>query len=652
MLPHLLPAVSDGGVRHKAILLAKESLSDLIPASSRDFLGTETDLLIIDAWQHQQLNEWVAAVDCIKAGAVLLLLCPPLADWSGRFSSRLGQQLLADQTVSLIQQGLPARFAEFEKTTDQTWRQALPSPDQRRCIAAIIRCANGRNKRPLVIRADRGRGKTSALGLAAAELIRQGKRVIITALHREAVATAFARVGEALSSASAVDDGLEDAAGRLVFMPVQQLLDEPVACDLLLVDEAAMLSVALLQQLLEYYPRVVFATTVHGYEGSGRGFDIRFRAVLDRLRPQWRRAYLAQPIRWSRSDPLELSLRALFLLDTCSVEKTDSDPPQFAAPLSVEVIASEQLLVDEGLLRQVFALLVDAHYQTTPQDLQQLLDLPQTLVVARAGADVVGVCQCFPEGQLAEALIEPVIAAKRRPPGNLVAQRLALRYAEAEFLRSSSLRVSRIAVDGRWRRRGIGRALLTKLELQALRQGVGFLSCSFAVEPGVLQFWQRQGFSSLYLGSRRDASSGSHSLIVVKALKEQWRSRHQDLAAIFQRDLPLQVVDYPGLEAGSLSQLITESGTASVASDSMDWHNALRFSRTELSLVQARPSLWRLACQPCAQGIDDGELVLASLLLQRPLAQLIRDYHCEGNAGFERRLRTFFATLCQQAHSQ
>ncbi|MEO0604376.1 MAG: hypothetical protein AAF211_23275, partial [Myxococcota bacterium] len=148
-----------------------------------------------------------------------------------------------------------------------------------------------------MLTARRGRGKSSALGLALRGF---PGRVWLTALHARSVE-------EVLRFANEPD---------LTHRPPDPLLvsdEEPP--DLIVVDEAAALSVAWLQQLVERFPETSlwFATTTEGYEGTGRGFALRFGRWLVDRRPL-QRYVLDTPIRWAPDDPVEEALTDALLL--------------------------------------------------------------------------------------------------------------------------------------------------------------------------------------------------------------------------------------------------------------------------------------------------------------------------------------------------
>ncbi|MCZ7598139.1 MAG: hypothetical protein M5U09_11000 [Gammaproteobacteria bacterium] len=176
--------------------------------------------------------------------------------------------------------------------------------------------------------------------------------------------------------------GVGEAA--IEYIDPARLLATGESFDMVIVDEAAALPLHRLERLLERFPRLAFASTVHGYEGSGRGFATRFRTLLDRHSRGWRTVNLEQPVRWAAGDPVERTVADMLLLDA---EAADIAQP---APCTdrdceVEFLDRERLGGDEALLRQFFGLLVDAHYRTRPSDLRFLLDDPALeLVCARA----------------------------------------------------------------------------------------------------------------------------------------------------------------------------------------------------------------------------------------------------------------------------
>ena len=93
--------------------------------------------------------------------------------------------------------------------------------------------------------------------------------------------------------------------GSVEFIAIDQLLKKPVNASLVLIDEAAALPIYLLEQLLMNNSRLVFASTIHGYEGAGRGFTLKFQETLAAKYPKWRSLHLHEPIRWGVNDPLE-----------------------------------------------------------------------------------------------------------------------------------------------------------------------------------------------------------------------------------------------------------------------------------------------------------------------------------------------------------
>ena len=223
---------------------------------------------------------------------------------------------------------------------------------------------HGHRRRPLVLSADRGRGKSSLLGLAAAELLRQQPdlQIVVTAPSQATVATLFTHATNTLEDAPQLLAGLS-------YCSPDRLVHEPLQPDLLLVDEAAAIPTPLLEAMLARHGRIVFATTEHGYEGTGRGFHLRFKRVLDRETPGWQEIHLAEPIRWSSRDPLE---PLVFRLPASMPRSRHRQRP----PSSAGAGSSRMHWHDEGLLHRVFGLLVLAHYQTTPSDLRYLLESP------------------------------------------------------------------------------------------------------------------------------------------------------------------------------------------------------------------------------------------------------------------------------------
>lgn len=573
----------------------------LAARQARQVLGHEHTTVVYDAHAGFDADAFAAVAGTLAGGGLLLLLTPPCARWPGvpdpalarllsspatpaaahgHFITRLSRLLGDDPAVTCWAQGQPLPPAPAASAIGagppRPAADGCISADQRRAVTAVVQVAAA--GLPAVLTADRGRGKSAALGLAAAELLASGaRRIVVTAPRRSAADALFRHAAERLGLPSARGDLVAPGGGRLRYVAPDQLLRHPPAADLVLVDEAAAIPAPLLATLLRRDRRIAFATTVHGYEGTGRGFALRFGATLDRHAPGWRQVVLAQPVRWRDGDPLEALLFRALLLDAEPAARLDP-----AAAVACAEVAQAALVADEATLRALFGLLVQAHYRTTPADLRQLLDAPGVTVhLARQAGQVAGVAVTVDEGRFDSATAFAVWAGRRRLRGHLVAQSLAshagLRAAPERALR----RVQRIAVDPRLRRRGIGRRLLDCVAAGARDAGCDLVATSFGMTPDLVEFWRRVGFTPARVGLRREAASGAQALMALRPLSPPGTALVHQAAARLARQLP-------ALLAGPLADLEPELAAplAALAApdefdrppDADDWREAAAFA--------------------------------------------------------------------------
>lgn len=509
---------------------------DLVVASgkhSESLLGQEFSWVIMDARNDFNCDQLAAISGSVRAGGVLVLLWPsprkcstvlphqqrllgvtqPYSSW---FLDYFTQAMTAPEVAHFaLGDDKPSAMPQFP---DKQPKVAQPKAEQIAAVAAIVRVFTGHAKRHLVLTSDRGRGKSSALGMAAAELAQtRQKRLVITAPSQHCVQQVMHWWHQ--NTPSDLHHLLRFFAVDEVHRALQGnglLLDgEPI--DGLLVDEAAAIPAFILRDLVEHFNRIVFATTVQGYEGSGRGFALRFLPFLMHQAPQSRVMQLQHPIRWALNDPLENWVNQTFLL---SHHQTDVDCAP-STPLTLHHLAPGATL-PVTMLRKIFLLLVDSHYQTTPNDLWQLMDHPQRHVFYLTDAidTVVAVAVVIAEGALPEALAAAVQFGQRRARGHLVAQALTLHLQQPQWCTDLSWRIQRIAVLASERRKGHGLALLSAIRQAAEAANVTYLSSSFGLTAELIRFWQQAGFQLSRVGITRDKTSGCHSVMLVRILTE------------------------------------------------------------------------------------------------------------------------------------
>lgn len=597
------------------------SAEHLMMNKARTRLGTEQGAVVFDAFNGFDPDAFGALAGTVRAGGLLILLAPEnwgvapdpdyarLADhpvdWpslSSRYLGRLARLLEEDTQVARWSSDqalhVPPAAATASVSVPVEDADCL-SPDQARAVAAVTRL---RRRRPLVLTADRGRGKSAALGIGAARRLRQSDaRILITAPRFSSVAPMFERLAALLPEGTRHEQRFVWHEREVCFVAPDRLMENLESWggdgSVLLVDEAAALPASLLHGALEHFPRVVFATTVHGYEGSGRGFALRFRARLDQHTPQWKALTLETPVRWGVGDGLEQSVTRLLALA--------AEPPASGGAFE-EVyhhrLDRDALACDEPRLQALFALLVQAHYRTSPADLRALLDGPNIGIETLESTPVAGegrllaVAVTVQEGGFDHALAEQIARGERRPRGHLMAQSLALHGGVMETATHRLRRIMRLAVVPECQRQGLGQRLVEKVIEGARGEGRALLGASLGAEPGLMAFWQRCGLACVRLGLHPETSTGEYPVMMSCALNEPGAALQRLLRERMAGQLPgLLAFELSALSPAVVAQTLRDQAVVTPASSATVRAQLERLALGQAPLVPSRQALaWRV----------------------------------------------------------
>lgn len=552
-------------------------------SKTKNLLGSEFTAIIYDARQGIHLDALAMAAGTLQDGGQLLLLLnhwaglanQPDSDslrWSGEKHAINTPHFIAFLQEKIVKYNFPV-YQSMPLTL------ALPIPQKDRSThcqptleqAHLLQQMAETEEAILIVTAKRGRGKSALAGLFAKQQVAQNQPVILTAPNK-----------------SAVNIFNEFAGAKITFMPPDELSQnlseapQQFANYWLFVDEAAMIPLDILFRLTKAFKRVVLTTTIHSYEGTGRGFLLKFMAKTDRT---LRHLELFTPLRWQADDKLEAFIDDLLL---CDCEDRLPQPPYDGA-LTEQIQISHCERIPHDQIESVYGLLTLAHYRTSPLDLRRLLDAPQQqFYLAKAQDALLGCVWAVPEGGLVDkTLIRQIRRGERRPRGNLVAQMLCFQVGLEEACELRSLRISRIAVQPNWQQQGLGQRLIAKMKQQQIKQqgAVDFLSVSFGYTPELLAFWQKCGFILVHFSESKEASSGCYSVVVLCPLSEEGRVFVQRAEKQFQRNLPL-----------FLHPLATQFTRTEIdwTLDSSDWRSLKDFADFFLPLSSALPSIRRL----------------------------------------------------------
>jgi len=430
-------------------------------------------------------------------------------------------------------------------------------------------------KKVVIITSDRGRGKSGAVGIASIGLVRGFKklgrvRIAVTAPSLQSVQSYFSLVLKAASKLN-VDVEVRKRGGRVIEVYGRSFSIEywePIAiprlkADIVVVDEAAGIHVPLLLQIWRSHRRIVFATTIHGYEGAGRGFSVRFLPVVrSDKRTELIHVEMHEPIRYADDDPIERWLFDALLLNAEPAKLSEEDINDISEG-RLEYVAYDPsyLFSKEGEreLRELFGIYVLAHYRNEPDDLGILADAPHHIIRAvktRTRGKVVCAIQIALEGGLDDDLIEDLLRGGKTP-GNIIPDRLLKHARIRELGRMRGARIVRIATHPSVQGKGIGSFALASIVREAEEKGLEWVGSGFGVNEQLLNFWLKNGFLPLHMSPDRNPVSGEYTLLVMHPIAEHAKRIVTIVNREFKRKVLLSLHDpYRGLETEVALQIL------------------------------------------------------------------------------------------------
>lgn len=372
----------------------------------------------------------------------------------------------------------------------------------------------------VTLTASRGRGKSAALGLSIAAALAHGySNIFLTSPSPENLKTLFEFIFKGMDAlgyeehldydiVQSTNPDFNKAIVRVnVFRGHRQTIqyiqpqDAHVLgqAELVVIDEAAAIPLPLVRNLIGPY-LVFMASTINGYEGTGRSLSIKLIQQLreqtrastlpkdpnpsDDLRPSTsakpapakqaglsrtlREIKLEEPIRYGQGDKIEKWLNTVLCLDASVVSKNVQGCPH---PPDCELFYVDRDTLfsfhpaSELFLQRMMALYVASHYKNTPNDLQLMSDAPAHHLFVllppikeddNTLPDPLVVLQVALEGQISKDVILKSLAQGLRSGGDLIPWLISQQFQDDDFAMLSGARVVRIATHPDYAGMGYG----------------------------------------------------------------------------------------------------------------------------------------------------------------------------------------------------
>ncbi|KAG0095604.1 hypothetical protein BGZ93_005665 [Podila epicladia] len=373
----------------------------------------------------------------------------------------------------------------------------------------------------VTLTASRGRGKSAALGIAMASAVAYGySNIFVTSPSPENLKTLFEFVFKGFDAlgyeehmdydiVQSTNPEFNNAIVRVnIFkrdhrQTIQYIQPQDAhtlgQAELVVIDEAAAIPLPLVKNLLGPY-LVFMASTINGYEGTGRSLSLK---LIQQLREQsrgfvgkeanaaeqakskatgvatgartLREIELKEPIRYAPEDPTEKWMNKLLCLDATVVQKNISGCPH-PNECQLFYVNRDTLFsyhpVSETFLQRMMALYVASHYKNTPNDLQLLSDAPShhlfvLLPPVKEGdnslPDPLCVLQVCLEGEISKQTVLNSLSRGVRAAGDLIPWLISQQFQDDDFASLSGARVVRIATHPDYTKMGYGSRALELL---------------------------------------------------------------------------------------------------------------------------------------------------------------------------------------------
>lgn len=368
--------------------------------------------------------------------------------------------------------------------------------DQANAVAQFIEALVDKQlKPPMSLTAARGRGKSAALGLSIAAAVAFGYvNVYVTSPHPENLITLFEFVlkgFDALEYQEHADYTIIRSTNaeykkaiirinitRSSRQTIQYIAPSDThllnAADLLLIDEAAAIPLPLVKKMIGPY-LVFMASTINGYEGTGRSLSLKLISQLQKdnnARPPLK---LEESIRYQENDDIEKWLINLLCLDASTVPGISSGCP---TPDACELYYVDRDALfsyhkaAEAFLHRLVSIYVSSHYKNTPNDLQMMSDAPAHHLFCLLGPvqrmdalpEILVVIQVALEGQISAQSISDSLGRGKKAAGDLIPWNIAEQYGDRDFPKLRGVRIVRVATHPNYQRMGYGKRAIQLLK--------------------------------------------------------------------------------------------------------------------------------------------------------------------------------------------